>query len=105
MNVGCVIIHCVWRSPNWAGRANFSFHDKQHPTNLRSAEITTFLTYLAVERDVAASTQAHALNTLVFLYQQVLGRDPEEFADVLHAERTCKLRGLCALPFQIQSNR
>jgi len=33
------------------------FHNKRHPKNIGSAEITAFLTHLAVERNVAASTQ------------------------------------------------
>ena len=36
-------------------------------------EVEQFLTYLAVERHVAASTQNQALNALIFLYKQVLG--------------------------------
>lgn len=48
------------------------FHQKKHPANMGGAEVATFLTYLAVDRNVAASTQNQALNALVFLYRVVL---------------------------------
>jgi hypothetical protein len=41
------------------------------------AEVERFLTYLAVERNVAASTQNQALSAIVFLYKEVLGRELE----------------------------
>lgn len=48
------------------------FHNKRHPKEMGSKEIETFLTHLAVQRHVAASTQNQALNALVFLYREVL---------------------------------
>ncbi len=51
------------------------FHGKRHPENLGSAEVEQFLTHLAVERKVAASTQNQALNAIVFLYTEVLGQE------------------------------
>ncbi|HWA99036.1 MAG TPA: integron integrase [Pirellulales bacterium] len=48
------------------------FHGTRHPRELPPAAIEGFLTYLAVERHVAASTQNQALAALLFLYQQVL---------------------------------
>ena len=48
------------------------FHHKRHPQEMNSPEIEQFLTYLAVERNVAASTQNQTLAALLFLYQQVL---------------------------------
>ncbi|GKT12964.1 MAG: hypothetical protein ISEC1_P1956 [Thiomicrorhabdus sp.] len=48
------------------------FHHKTHPQELGKTEIENFLTYLAVERHVSASTQNQALSALLFLYQQVL---------------------------------
>ncbi len=47
-------------------------HDKRHPREMGGAEIETFLTHLAVEGNVAASTQNQALAALLFLYQRVL---------------------------------
>jgi len=49
------------------------FHDKRHPKIIGGQEIEKFLSYLAVERIVFASTQNQALCALLFLYQDVLG--------------------------------
>ncbi len=48
------------------------FHDKRHPRQMGEVEIESFLTYLAVHRQVAPSTQNQALAALQFLYQKVL---------------------------------
>ncbi len=48
------------------------FNDKKHPNEMGGKEIADFLTNLAVERKVSASTQNQALNALVFLYKKVL---------------------------------
>jgi len=56
---------------NWIYRF-IIFHNKRHPEEMGGEEISQFLTYLAVERKVSASTQNQALNALVFLYKRVL---------------------------------
>jgi integron integrase len=56
---------------DWA-RRYILFHDKRHPAAMGAAEVSRFLTDLAVAGHVAASTQNQALNALVFLYKQVL---------------------------------
>ena len=43
------------------------YNDKRHPKEMGGKEIAAFLSYLAVERKVSASTQNQALNALVFL--------------------------------------
>ena len=48
------------------------FHNKQHPKDMGAAEVEAFLTHLAVQERVAASTQNQALSASLFLYQQVL---------------------------------
>jgi site-specific recombinase XerD len=48
------------------------FRKKKHPRTMGQIEIEAFLTHLAVEGRVAASTQNQALNALVFLYKTVL---------------------------------
>ena len=48
------------------------FHRKRHPQELGIAEMNAFLTHLAVDRKVSASTQDQALAALLFLYRQVL---------------------------------
>jgi integron integrase len=50
------------------------FHGKRHPNEMAEPEISAFLTHLAVNRNVAASTQNQALSALLFLYQEVLER-------------------------------
>ena len=51
------------------------FHGRRHPRELRAPEISAFLTWLAVERHVAASTQNQALSGVLFLYREVLRQD------------------------------
>src|SRR5712691_9693656 len=53
------------------------FHRKTHPSEMGAAEISTFLTWLAVERRVSASTQNQALSALLFLYKDVLGLEED----------------------------
>jgi integron integrase len=59
---------------NWAKRY-ILFHDKRHPQDMGAPEIAAFLTHLAVQRNVAASTQNQALCALLFLYDEVLHQD------------------------------
>lgn len=51
------------------------FHGKRHPAGMSGTEIAAYLTHLAVEQRVAASTQNQALAALLFLYRAVLGRN------------------------------
>jgi integron integrase len=48
------------------------FHDKRHPEQMGANEIESFLTHLAVNRKVSASTQNLALSAILFLYRDVL---------------------------------
>jgi Phage integrase, N-terminal SAM-like domain len=48
------------------------FHHKRHPKDMGTAEVEQFLSYLAVEGKVAASTQNQALSAILFLYREVL---------------------------------
>lgn len=54
-------------------RRFIKFHGGRHPRALSESHIESYLTYLAVERHVAPSTQNQALNALLFFYKQVLG--------------------------------
>lgn len=47
------------------------FHNKRHPKEMGVDEIRQFLTYLAVKKNVAASTQNVNFNAILFLYKQV----------------------------------
>lgn len=49
------------------------FHGKRHPRELGASHVTAFLSSLATDRRVAASTQNQALAALLFLYKDVLG--------------------------------
>lgn len=53
-------------------RRSILFHGKRHPETLGAAEIESFLSALAVQGKVAASTQNQALAALLFLYREVL---------------------------------
>ncbi|MCW8910863.1 MAG: phage integrase N-terminal SAM-like domain-containing protein [Gammaproteobacteria bacterium] len=55
------------------------FHSLRHPNLLDATHVESFLSHLAVDRHVSASTQNQALNALVFLYKQVLNIKLEEF--------------------------
>ena len=59
---------------DWIKRFVLHF-DKRHPRDLGAAEVEVFLTYLAVNRKVAASTQNQAKSALLFLYKEVLAMD------------------------------
>lgn len=64
------------------------FHNKRHPQELGEIEINAFLSHLAVDRHVAASTQNQALNAVVFLYKQVLDKDLGDFSKFSRAKRS-----------------
>jgi len=65
------------------------FHHKTHPKDMGKQEIESFLSHLAVDRNVAVSTQNQAFNALLFLYKQVLNLS---FADDISAIRAKKHR-------------
>lgn len=51
------------------------FHRMRHPREMGSAEVNAFLSHLAVDLQVSASTQNQALAALLFLYRELLERD------------------------------
>ena len=61
------------------------FHQKRHPAEMGKAEIEAFLTYLAVEGNVAPSTQNQALHALLFLYRDVLEQPIVDNVEALRA--------------------
>jgi integron integrase len=63
------------------------FHKMRHPNTMGAAEIEAFLTHLAVERRVSASTQNQAFGAILFLYRQVL-EIPLPNIDALRAKRS-----------------
>lgn len=64
------------------------FHDKRHPKDMGASEIEAFLTHLAVQKHVAASTQDQALCALVFLYRHVLRQEIDLSIDAVRAKRS-----------------
>lgn len=67
------------------------YHGTRHPNQLEAEHVKQYLTYLANERGVAASTQNQALNALVFLYREVLGTHLDAFDDYQRAKRPERL--------------
>jgi hypothetical protein len=63
------------------------FHRKRHPREMGAAEISRFLTFLAVEKNVAAATQNQALAAILLLYKKVLNMEPGWVEDVVRAKR------------------
>jgi integron integrase len=63
------------------------FTGKRHPRELGAAEVTAFLTHLAVDCRVAAATQNQALAALLFLYKEVLGEPLPWLDDIVRAKR------------------
>jgi integron integrase len=73
--------YCLWV------RRFIRFHGLRHPDEMAEPEINAFLTHLAVDEHVSASTQNQALSALLFLYRHVLGRQVGELGDVIRARR------------------
>jgi len=67
------------------------FHHERDPAEMGAPEVSRFLTALAVDRQVAASTQNQALAAILFLYKDVLDRDPGWVDDVVRAKRPQRL--------------
>ena len=64
------------------------FHNKRHPKDMGAEEIQAFITHLAIERHVAASTQNQALSAIIFLYRHVLQMDIALPSDIFRAEKS-----------------
>ena len=67
------------------------FHNKRHPAEMAEPEVNRFLSHLAVNGNVAASTQNQALSAILFLYQDVLGRDLDRIEGVVRAKKPVRL--------------
>lgn len=63
------------------------WNGKKRPENMGAVEIKAYLTHLAVDKNVAASTQNVAFNALLFLYKQVLKSGFPDVSDVVRARR------------------
>ncbi len=67
------------------------FHDKRHPSELAAREVEAFLTHLAVDGHVSASTQNQARSALLFLYKEVLGQALPWLDNVEQAQKPRRL--------------
>jgi integron integrase len=94
-------VRAALRARHYSGRTEASyvawirryiiFHDKRHPSEMGAPEVTAFLTSLAVDGQVAASTQNQALSALLFLYRDVLEIDLPWLDEVVRAKRPARL--------------
>lgn len=67
------------------------FHQGENPSRLGKSAVEAFLSFLATELKVAASTQNQALNGLIFMYRHVLKIDLPQLDDVVRAKRPQRL--------------
>ena len=75
---------------NWIKRFVL-FHGKRHPRELDAEAVRAFLTHLAVNEHVSASTQNQAFNALLFLYRQVLRTGAPNIEGVERARHSRRL--------------
>lgn len=92
------------------------FHDKRHPQEMGVPEIEAFLTYLAVDLNVAANTQNQAFAAILFLYKEVLqipidtpihalrAKKPKRLPTVLTKEDALTVIALLAHPYQLMTH-
>ncbi len=67
------------------------FHGKRHPSSMGADQVNAFLSHLAVDRTVSASTQNQALAALLFLYRNVLEEPLPWIDDIVRAQRPERL--------------
>ena len=72
-------------------RRYVAFHRWRKPSTLEAGDVHAFLKHLAVEAQVASSTQNQALNAVVFLYRKVIKKEIGDFSDFPRARRGLRL--------------
>jgi len=77
--------YCYWV------RQYIFFHNKKHPKDMAEDEIRDFLNYLAVDKQVASSTQNQALCAIIFLYREVLQINIEDIGKIIWAKKAKRL--------------
>jgi len=94
LRAACRVRHCSLRTEEayaaWVVRF-IRFHRLRHPLEMEAQEINAFLTHLAVEGHVSASTQNQAFSAILFLYRKVLEVDPGRIEGVIRAKRPKRL--------------
>jgi site-specific recombinase XerD len=78
-------VYCRWV------RQFIRFHGLRHPADMAEPEINAFVTHLAVDEKVSASTQTQALSAVLFLYRHVLHREVGELTELVRARRSTHL--------------
>ena len=73
-----------------------AYHHSREPNNMGAPEIHAFLSHLALNEGVAASTQNQALYAIVFLYKKVLQKDVGDFSDFPRAGMGKRLPVVCS---------
>ncbi len=67
------------------------FHEKRHPNEMGADEVQAYITYLANERKVAASTQNQALSAILFLYKNIIQKEIVFPSDIIRSRRPKRL--------------
>jgi len=67
------------------------FHNKKHPIDLNEKHISEYLSYLAVQKNVAASTQNQAMSAILYLYREVLKTNLDDLPEIKCAKKPAKL--------------
>ncbi|MGH2566917.1 MAG: integron integrase [Bacteroidota bacterium] len=75
---------------HWVRRYIY-FHNVRHPDEMAEPEMNAFLTHLAVQGRVSASTQNQALAALLFLYRHVIGREVGNLGEIIRARKPAHL--------------
>ncbi|GJQ63734.1 MAG: integron integrase [Melioribacteraceae bacterium] len=75
---------------NWVKRF-IAFHENRHPKELNSEHIKNYLTHLVVKQNVSPSTQNQALNAIIFLYNNVLNIELDDFNNFQRAKKPKRL--------------
>lgn len=90
----CRVKHCSLRTEttyvHWIRRFTL-YHGKRHPREMGAAEVEVFLTFLAAEENVAASTQNQAIAAILFLYREVLAIELPWLEGVTRAKKPPRL--------------
>jgi integron integrase len=95
------VVHNVFRTEHYAYRTEETYtkwikrfiqhFGNRHPRDLGAGEIQEFLTFLATERHISASSQNQALSAILFLYKKVLGVDLPWMDDIVRAKRPVRV--------------
>lgn len=95
------VVHDVFRSEHYAFRTEETYckwirqyikhFGNRHPRELGAEEIQGYLSYLATQRHVSASSQNQALSAILFLYKKVLGLDLPWMDDIVRAKRPVRV--------------